>query len=199
MVRLLVFILRVNPRDIRDPITLVLLQEDYRFEKSFSLDLSDDETAAYMKDFVRENPRRLHEMVARSPLAATRCFHWTVRLVLRTLFNCADKPGMSADSVAGDACPGIFGTVRAYFGVVEPQMRKALHVHMLVYLLGFSHPQDLFGSSDLLTQTFRRLWYFVASFCSGVPRLLRTTRESLRLWRLCRQCRYYLSRKSNEV
>ena len=57
---------------------------------------------------------------------------------------------------------GVFGHVRAYLGVVEPQMRKALHLHMLIQLLGFSHPQDLFGT-DVLPDTFKRLWYFVAS------------------------------------
>ena len=57
------------------------------------------------------------------------------------------------------------GTVRECKGgpgVVEPQMRKALHIHMLIQLLGFSHPQDLFGNS-VLPDIFRRLWYFVAS------------------------------------
>ena len=89
-------------------------------------------------------------------------FHWTVRLVIRTLFNCADEPGRQPDNIASSELPGIFGHVQAYFGVVEPQMRKALHVHMLVQLLGFSHPDDLF-SGGLVEATFRRLWYFVAS------------------------------------
>ena len=43
-------------------------------------------------------------------------------------------------------------------------MRKALHIHMLVQLLGFSHPTDVFGS-DLLPNVFRGLWYFIASIC----------------------------------
>ena len=30
--------------------------------------------------------------------------------------------------------------------------------------MGFSHPEDLFRD-DLLPNTFRRLWYFVASIC----------------------------------
>ena len=30
----------------------------------------------------------LHEAVAANPLVATWCFHWTVKLVIRTLFNC---------------------------------------------------------------------------------------------------------------
>ena len=56
----------------------------------------------------------------------------------------------------------MFGHVRAYLGVVEEQMRKALHIHMLVQLVGFAHPDDLF-KNDRLASTFRRLWYYVAS------------------------------------
>ncbi len=115
-----------------------------------------------MNEFLHANPRRLQELVAISPLAATRCFHWTVRLVIRTLFNCAYTPGVHQDNVAAHELPGIFGYVRAYFGVVEPQMRKALHVRMIVQLLGFSHHRDIIGR-DMPPDTFRRLWYFVAS------------------------------------
>ena len=152
----------LNPHDIRSPITLCLLQDDVRFEKEFSLDLSDAETESFLKEFVRENPRRLHEAVAANPLSATRCFHWTLKLVIRVLFNCDEIPGRSCDSIAANTIPGIFGHVRAYLGVVEPQMRKALHCHMLIQLVGFSHPEDLFRE-NMLPDIFRRLWYFVAS------------------------------------
>ena len=40
-------------------------------------------------------------------------------------------------------------------------MRKALHIHMLIQLHGFSHPKDLFGSH--FVDMFRKVWYFVAS------------------------------------
>ena len=78
-------------------------------------------------------------------MAATRCFHWTIKLVIRTLFNCDADAGQASDSVAAHEEPSIFGYVRAFLGVVELQMRKALHIHMLVQLLGFSHPEDLFS------------------------------------------------------
>ena len=56
-----------------------------------------------------------------------------------------------------------------------------MHVHMLVQLVGFGHPQDLFGT-DVLPDTFRRLWYFVASICFAVPKLLRITLATTRPW-----------------
>ena len=84
-----------------------LLQDDIRFDKEFSLDLPDAETEDFLKEFIRENPRRVHEAVAANPLAATRCFHWTLKLVIRTLFNCDDSPGRCCDSIAANAAPGI--------------------------------------------------------------------------------------------
>ena len=64
----------LNPHDIRSPVTIILLQNDVKFEKVFSLDLSDEDTAAYVASFLKENPRRLHQAVAANPLAATRCW-----------------------------------------------------------------------------------------------------------------------------
>ena len=126
--------------------------------------MSGADAATYIGEFLRDNPRKLHELVARDPLAATRCFHWTVQLVIRTLFNCSDPKSPPLDSIAAKETPGIFGHVRAYLGVVEPQMRKALHVHMLVQLVGFSHPHDIL-LRDVLPAAIKRMWLFVASIC----------------------------------
>ena len=63
----------LNPHDIRSPLTMLLLQDDVKFEKTFSLDLGDAETEAYMASFLKDNPRRLHQAVAANQLAATRC------------------------------------------------------------------------------------------------------------------------------
>ena len=109
----------LNPHDIRSPLTIMLLQNDIKFEKVFSLDLPDQETMDDMASFLHANPRRLHQAVAANPLASTRCFHWTVKLVIKTLFNCDVKPGAALDSVAAHETPGVFGHVRAYLGVVE--------------------------------------------------------------------------------
>ena len=143
----------LNPHGIKSPLSILMLQNDFKFEKKCSLDFTDAEAAKYTEEYLRQDPRRLNRLIAQDPLVATRVFHWTVRLVLKTLFNCCDKPGENLDGIAAAEVPGVFGHVRAYLGVVEPQMRKALHIHMLVQLLGFSHPDDLF-KTDLLETTF---------------------------------------------
>ena len=75
--------------------------------------MSDDEATQYVNEFLQGDARRLHSLVAANPLAATRCFHWTVRLVIRTLFNCEDGPGTAADGIPAHAESGVFGHVRA--------------------------------------------------------------------------------------
>ena len=115
------------------------MQSEGVYEHKFSLDLSGEESVAYMHEFLKEGPRRLHRHIASDQLISMRVCHWTVRLVVRTLFHASDAPGDHADNIAAMETPGVFGHVRAYFGAVEPQMRKALHVHMLVQLLGFTH------------------------------------------------------------
>ena len=101
-------------------------QNDVTFERKFSLDWGDAETDAYIQSLLKDDPRRVHKLVAANPLAATLCFHRTVKLVIRTLFNCVDCPELNVDSIAARETPGIFGHVRAFLMVVEPQMRKAL-------------------------------------------------------------------------
>ena len=154
----------LNPHDIRSALTLSLLHGDSKIQSQFSLDFTDAETEQYVADLLGAHPRKLHELVAQNPIVGTKCFHWTVKLVIRLLFNCAPTPGQNPDNIAANELPGVFGYVRAYFGVVEPQKRKTLHTHMLVHLLGFAHPQDLMHD-DVLPDIFRRVWYFVASVC----------------------------------
>ena len=90
------------------------------------------------------------------------CFHYTVRLVIKTLFHCS-KPGTPfPDCLPTETEPGIFGHISGYLGVVEPQMRKALHIHMLIQLHGFAHPRDLFRDGAFM-ERFRRMWLYVAS------------------------------------
>ena len=88
----------------------LLLQNDNVFDRRFSLDLTYEEASQYAADFLHADPLRLHRLVAQDKLVAMRVFHWTVRLVIRTLFHCGDVPGQHADNIAAHAEPGIFGT-----------------------------------------------------------------------------------------
>ena len=85
----------LNPHDIRSPITLLLLQDDVKFDKKFSLDWPDERTAEFVTSFIKDDARRLQKAVASNPLVGTRCFHWTCKLVVRILFNCEDSPGFA--------------------------------------------------------------------------------------------------------
>ena len=152
----------LNPNDVKSPITLTMVDNERFHTRKFSLDMSDLETDTFLSEALRDRPRLLHEMVAQDPLAATMCFHYTVRLVIDTLFSCS-APGVPyPDGCPAHVVPGVFGHIAGYLGVVEPQMRKALHIHMLIQLHGFSHPNDLFNG-DTLVNAFRRIWHYVAS------------------------------------
>ena len=106
----------LNPHDIRSPLTLTLINAEHFHAERFSLDLDDAATEAYLTELLKDNPRRLHEMAAQDPLAATRCFHYTVKLVVEELFNCAPPQKCYADGVPCKAEPGGFGHVAGYFG-----------------------------------------------------------------------------------
>ena len=93
-------------------------------------------------------------------------------MVLEELCNCT-RPAPVPKALAKDLYPdgfpcrnepGIFGNIAGYLGMVEPQMRKTLHIHMLIQLLGFAHPRDLFGHGRF-TEIFKRTWRLVASMC----------------------------------
>ena len=80
------------------------------------------------------------------------------------MFNCAPPNEPFPDGLPARVSPGVFGHVAGYIGVVEPQMRKALHIHMLVQLLVFAHPADIFAHGRI-HDAVRQCWYFAASIC----------------------------------
>ena len=158
----------MNPTDVKSPLTLVLADHERFKIGRFSLDAADEETDAWLHDVLNAKPRLLHELVAQDPVAATKCFHYTVRLVVDTLFNCVSPGHPCPDGKPCREVPGVFGLISGYLGVVEPQMRKALHIHMLVQLHGFSHPEDLI-TSGAIANVFRRVWRFVSTICFRSP------------------------------
>ena len=71
---------------------------------------------------------------------------------------------LPADGFACKAAPGIFSYISHFLGVPEPQLRKALHFHCLLGVVGFSHPSQFFNMPGL-EHRLRNAWLYVASTC----------------------------------
>ena len=157
-------------------LTIALCNGEQFHVEHFSLDWSDEDMASFFDSTGRQRPRLLYDIAAEDPVAITRAFHYTVRLVLEELGNCCPpascggqhksrkKSRQHYDTVPARLESGIFGGIAGYLGVVEPQLRKMLHLHMLVQLLGFAHPDDIFKRGNL-KDMIKRVWNFVSSIC----------------------------------
>ena len=60
--------------------------------------------------------------------------------------------------------PGLLAYIAGYLGIVEPQMRMTEHLHMMIQILGLSHPRQFFRSGHFV-DLFRRVWSYFASIC----------------------------------
>ncbi len=154
--------LTLNPADTKHHFTITFAHDGAFETQRVSLDASDAEIAAFYDGLP---PLALHKLVANDPVAAVRCFHTLVVLVIRHLLGCADSPAtLHADGIAASEIEGFFGFVSSFAGVVEPQLRKALRLHMLVNLLGI---RDFARFKRLLQEDFhatvRKLWLWIAS------------------------------------
>ena len=69
--------------------TIALCNGEHFHVEHFSLDWPDEEMASFFEKTSSERPRLLHEIAAEDPVAVTRAFHYTVRMVLEELGNCA--------------------------------------------------------------------------------------------------------------
>ncbi|KAG9318984.1 hypothetical protein JVU11DRAFT_1100 [Chiua virens] len=104
----------INPCDIHDPILQVFVGEEIDMDK-FNNELG---------------PDSLHRAsnVARDPYAAAKYFFFIIHTILHTLF------GIKATNNQVHSWMGLLGCLTAYFGVVEAQGHRSLHVHMLLWL-----------------------------------------------------------------
>ena len=94
---------------------------------------------------------------------------WAFEHTLTELFNVAPpanrKPARQhIDGVPARCEEGLLGHVSAYMGIVEPQMSLTEHLHMLLHVVGFTSPRQLFESGEFM-DTFRRVWSYFASVC----------------------------------
>jgi len=157
----------LNPHDIGSPMLVVYANADKTHLERICLDWDDQEMSEYYARAKQDNPLRFHEFAVRFPAAAAQCVHLTFRMTIELLFNCAPPANIKpkrqhADGFPCKCEPGIYNFILGYLGIVEPQMRWTEHLHMLIQLLGFTHPRDLFRGRAF-ADTFRAAWSFIAS------------------------------------
>jgi len=70
------------------------------------------------------------KVVSKDPVADARFFERTLRVIVRVLL------GWDVDAQRAVEGGGVFGIVKAFFGVVETQGRGSLHAHNLVWVRG---------------------------------------------------------------
>ncbi|KIK13897.1 hypothetical protein PISMIDRAFT_17662 [Pisolithus microcarpus 441] len=141
----------INPCDLHDPIAQVFAGEHIDMDQFMRI-------LGPTKDLRAEN-------VAADPYAAAKFFHFMLRTIICTLFGITATPHQLLHE------KGVFGTVNAYFGVMESQGWGSLHLHMLVWLKGAPSMEEM---EDLLKRpSFRdRAKSFLhANIWAYVPRL----------------------------
>ena len=157
----------INPHDIWNPLLAVFANGESLQCERISLDWSDAEMRQYYDDARAVDAMVFHRLAVRDPAAAAQAVHQTFRMVIEILFNCCppancENHALSADGYPCKCEPGMVGYLLGYLGLVEPQMRFTEHMHMLLQVLGFTHPRDFFQGRRFV-DTFRRVWAFVAS------------------------------------
>lgn len=148
--------LTLNPADTKHPFTLY-------YSPSGALAWEPASSDQELHDCLRQI--NLMHAVARDPVAVARAFHRHVSLFLTHLLDCNAIPeDLPADGCAVQSVGGILGSVAAFYGVTEPQLRGSLHVHMLLHLYAFTSPALFIAKLESqLPQFVRNLLDWVAS------------------------------------
>lgn len=108
---------------------------------------------------------RRAQNIAGDPYGAAKFFHFLIRTVLTTLF------GIETTKFKVKVKMGVFGRVRAYFGVVESQNRGSLHLHLLVWLEGAPTSDEMHKLLQEAEFRARILAYIRANLRASAPGL----------------------------
>lgn len=141
----------INPCDLHDPIAQVFCGKEINLNNFNATMGPSKETRA--------------QNIAADPYAAANFFHFLIRTILHTLF------GIKTTKHKVKVKMGIFGRVRAYFGVVESQNRGSLHLHLILWLEGAPTSEEM---QELLRDAefrARILAYIRANLRAHVPGL----------------------------
>ncbi|KIK18505.1 hypothetical protein PISMIDRAFT_49248, partial [Pisolithus microcarpus 441] len=125
----------INPCDLHDPIAQVFAGENINMDQFVQM-------LGPTKDIHAQN-------MAADPYAAAKFFHFMLKTIIHTLFGITATPHQLLHN------KGVFGTVNAYFSVVESQGRGSLHMHMLLWLKGAPTMEEM---EHLLKQPDFRDW-----------------------------------------
>ena len=167
----------LNPRDTNSPLTVRFMADGLWKQERIRLDVDELLVHESLEGIRKRSPTALYDMISADTVAACKCFHLTVRLTMEILFNCTranndlhrgEWTPLHADGFPCKLTPGIASYLSWYLGITEPQLRKSLHIHAILGLLGFRSPHELFQQGNL-AETFVRVWKFVASTCFRSP------------------------------
>lgn len=124
----------INPSDLHDPIAQIFAGEDINMD-DFMATLGPDKA-------------KRAKNIADDPYAAAKFFHFMIATILKTLFQIEVTPAQVKSKM------GVFGYVTAYFGTVESQGRRTLHLHLLIWLKDVPSPEEIMAL--LKTEAFRK-------------------------------------------
>jgi len=115
----------INPSDLHDPIAQLFAGEEINLDHFLQ-----------MKAQGPSADRRANN-IASDPYAAVKFFHFLICTILKTLF------GICTIDYAVYNQIGIFGRVSGYFGTMESQGRRTLHLHLLVWLINIPTGEEM--------------------------------------------------------
>jgi hypothetical protein len=105
----------ISPADVKHPLCIYFADKKEKFEVE-----------------ILPYDARLR-LVCQNPVAGARFFDFLVRLFISEILGIGEN----------DIHQGLYGDVIAYYGTVEQQGRLALHLHMLIWLMGNLTPQEM--------------------------------------------------------
>ncbi|CAE7035554.1 unnamed protein product [Symbiodinium sp. CCMP2592] len=158
----------LNPSDHKNPLFMSFLAVQDKSLTRVDLGSSDDAQQDFVSRHASQDAFFFRTLAAKYPRAAMRCIRFVMERTIDTLMYCAapanKKPTVQhVDLVAAKTEPGVWQHVSAYFGVVETTKSMREHLHVLVHLLGFSHPSELLRGN--FRSNFRSVWRYIASVC----------------------------------
>jgi hypothetical protein len=141
------FFVTLNPNDVSSP--LVKLQNTKRFTKEqlFNLfsGMSNENTGN------EEWSQFSGGANGSNPVSCADYFHSIVKLFIEVF--------LGFDSKTKSYAPSVFGMVTDYFGVVEEQQRKQLHIHMLIWVDGLEDYEFVHSTFEDIPYKKRLLEY----------------------------------------